>query len=196
VLCTAVLKNCGVSAETPSVSRTFVSTWCVSAPLLPHHANRPWCTSTTRRRPAKGAIGLWLPHANYTQHFWLCGGVLGGELVARYFRRRRPKFECFGVLLHLSTVLCELAIPSSASYRRSSTIALSLRRAISRRPAPCFGREVACNASFDTTIEIAKAAKIHVIYVISRRELFRLRLLRLRLQDSVALVRKTSKDRG
>jgi hypothetical protein len=37
--------------------------------------------------------------------------------------------------------------------------------------------------------------KKYVLYMISRREQFRLRLLRVRLEDSVTLVRTKSKDR-
>ncbi len=75
MLYTAALKNCGESVETPSVARNSVSTWCFSAPVLAHQASRSWRTRATRRRPSKCAIGLWLPHATYAWHFWLCGSV-------------------------------------------------------------------------------------------------------------------------
>ncbi len=127
--------------------------------------------------------------------FGSAAACAGGELVTRYFRRRRPHFECFRAFAHWSTALCEFAISRFPSYRRSFTVTLQLRCAISRRSVRCFGREVACNASFFTAVEIENEVKIHVLYLISMREPIQLWLLRLRLQDSVALVQKTSKDR-
>ena len=121
-----------------------------------------------------------------------CAGL---ELVARYFRWRPPHFECFHVTLHFSTALCMLSIPSSAPYRRTSAVLLRLRRAILRRPARCFGREAACNASLFALFEYAKQAKIHVLRHISRRKRIHVQFWRLQVQNGIALDRKMSQER-
>jgi hypothetical protein len=141
MLYAAAPQNCGASVEMPSVARISVSTWCFSAPVLAHHASRSWCTRTTRRRPAKYAIGTWLPHATYPQHFWLCSDVRWRRtrdslfpstasafwefsrlrvLVDRSLRVRNIQVFLLSSLLHHNTAIAPryLAPPSSVFRQR------------------------------------------------------------------------------